>query len=162
MIRYVILRSIHIGPALKMSLGPGDKQHFTRETFIHQISRSQLLVRPDTPPIPTHLRGKQKGIIQILKERNLWPENGRRSDGVRFLHQCPKDSTRTGCNLDFEDLAAVHAVCQQLNRTSGSKRADRRKNWSIVGSWLSSQVPLLLSGTGVTAGGIPGKIVSTN
>ena len=43
-----------------------------------------------------------------------------------------------------ESLAAVHAVCWQLNRTSKSKRADYRKNWSAVDSWLSftPQVPL--------------------
>ena len=72
-----------------------------RETFIHRIGRPQLLVYPDTPAIPIHLRGKQKGIMQILKERNLWPKHGRRSDGVGFL-QCPKDSNRTRCNLDFK------------------------------------------------------------
>lgn len=41
-----------------------------------------------------------------------------------------------------------------------SKSADRRKNWNVMNSWLSSQVPLLLGGT-VTTGGIPGKTVST-
>ena len=85
-----------------MSLGPGGKQPFMRETFMHQIGQPQLLVWPDTPAIPIHLRGKQKGIMQVLKERNIWPENGRRSDGVNFLLQCPKDSNRTGCNLGFE------------------------------------------------------------
>ena len=85
-----------------MSLGPRGKQPFMREIFIHQIGRPQLLVWPDTPTIPTHLRGKQKGIMQILKEQNLWPKNGRHSDGVNFLLQCPKDSNRTGCSLDLE------------------------------------------------------------
>ena len=55
-----------------------------------------------TPGIPIHLRGMQKGIVQLLKERNLWPEHGRRGDGVGFLFQCPKDSNRTGCNSDFK------------------------------------------------------------
>ena len=52
-----------------MSLGPGGKQPFMHETFIHQIGRPQLLV---WPAIAIHLRGKQKGIMQVLKERNLW------------------------------------------------------------------------------------------
>ena len=40
--------------------------------------------------------------MQILKERGLWPEHGRRGDGVGFLLQCPNDSNRTGCNSDFK------------------------------------------------------------
>ena len=40
--------------------------------------------------------------MQVLKERNLWPENRRRSDGVSFLLQCPKDSNRTRCDLSFK------------------------------------------------------------
>ena len=93
-----------------MSLGPRGKQPFMRKTFIHQIGRPQLLVWPDTPTIPTHLRGKQKGIMQILKEQNLWPKNGRHSDGVNFLLQCPKDSNRTGCNLDLEGGCCARSV----------------------------------------------------
>jgi hypothetical protein len=84
----------------KMNLGPGGKQPYMRETFIHRLGRPQLMVWPDTLAIPAHLRGKQKGIMQVLKERKLWPENGRRSDGFNFLLECPKDSNRTGCSPD--------------------------------------------------------------
>lgn len=35
--------------------------------------------------------------MQVLKERKLWPKNGRRSDGFNFLLECPVDSNRTGC-----------------------------------------------------------------
>jgi len=83
--------------AAKMNLGPGGKQPFLRETFIHSLGRPQTMVWPDTASIPSHLRGKQKGIMQVLKERKLWPENGRRSDGFNFLLECPVDSNRTGC-----------------------------------------------------------------
>ena len=38
--------------------------------------------------------------MQVLKERNLWPKNGRHSDGFSFLLQCSKDSNRTGCSPD--------------------------------------------------------------
>ena len=38
--------------------------------------------------------------MKVLKERNLWPENGRRCDGFNFLLQCPRHSNRTGCNPD--------------------------------------------------------------
>jgi len=56
-----------------------------------------LLMWPDTAPIPSRLRGKQKGIMQVLKERKLWPKNGRRSDGFNFLLECPVDLNCTGC-----------------------------------------------------------------
>jgi hypothetical protein len=38
--------------------------------------------------------------MQVLKERKLWPENGRRSNGFNFLLECPVDSNRTGCKLE--------------------------------------------------------------
>ena len=136
--------------------------------LIDKYGRPQLLVWPDTPAIPIHLRGKQKGIMQVLNERNPWPENGRRSDGVNFSPQCPEDSNLSECNLDFKGSpGAAHTVCWQWNGTFRSKRADYRKNWSIVDSWLSCTPSatvnsVSLSGTGVAAGGMPGKIVSTH
>ena len=105
--------------------------------------------------------------MRILKERNLWPEHVRRSDGIGFLLQCPKTQTGLGATQALkESLSAVHVVCWQLNRTSRSKKVDYRKSWSAMDSWLSfipsSTVNLiLLSGTGVAASGMPGKIAST-
>jgi hypothetical protein len=32
-----------------------------------------------------------------LRERELWPENGKRSDGHRFRLGCPKFGGREGC-----------------------------------------------------------------
>ena len=86
--------------ASTMGLGPRDNQPFIRETFIHRIGRPQLLIWANAPAIPIDLRRRRKGVMQILKERNLWPENGRRSDGVGFLLQLSKDPNRTRCNSD--------------------------------------------------------------
>ena len=95
------------------------------EKLIHRIGQPQLLVWPDTPAIPIHSRENQKRIMQVLKERNIWPENGRRSDGIGFLLQCLKGSNRTGCNLGFEGkpgccahsvLAVEHDFKEQKGR----------------------------------------------
>ena len=105
--------------------------------------------------------------MQVLKERNLWPENGRRSDRVNFL-QCPKGSNRPGCNLDFKGKprCCAHSVLA-AEQDFKEQRADYRKNWSVVDSWSSftqsfAVNSISLSGTGMAASGMPGKIVSTH
>ena len=142
-----------------MSLCPGGKQPFMRETFIHRIGRPQLLT------LICHLRGKQKGVMQVLKERNLWPKNGRHSDGFSFLLQCSKDSNRTGCSPDKGEHGCCARSVLAAEPTSKSKRADYRKDWSLVDSWLfftpSFTVnSILLSGTDVAASGMLEKIAS--
>ena len=73
--------------------------------------------------------------MQILKKRNLWPENGRRSDGVGFFFTCPKIQIELGAiQTPKESPGAVYVVCWQLNRGSKSKTVVYRKNWRAVDS----------------------------
>ena len=77
---------------------------------------------------------------------------------------CSAQMTQTGLGATQtlkESLGAVHVVCWQLNRASKSKKVDYRKNWNAVDSPISTVNSILLSGTGVAASGMPGKIVST-
>ena len=146
-----------------MSLGPRGKQPFMRETFIHQIGRPQLLV---WPAIAIHLRGKQKGIMQVLRSEI---SGLKMEDAVLGLISFSVRKTQTDPGAIWtskESLGAVHAVCCQRNRTLKSKRTDYRKNWSVVDSWLSftqsfTVNSISLSGTGVAASVMPGKIGST-
>ena len=152
--------------ASEMNLGPGGKQPFMRETFIHQIGRLQLLVWPDTPAIAIHLRGK-KGIMQVLSEiPGLKIEDA--VLGLISFFSVRKTQTDPGATwTSKESLGAVHAVCWQRNRTLKSKRADYRRNWSVVDSWLSfiqsfTVNSISLSGTSMATSVMPEKIVSTH
>ena len=70
--------------------------------------------------------------MQVLKERNPWPKNGRRSDGPISFTSVQKTQTEPGVIWTLkESLGAVHAVCWQPNR---SKKADYRKNLNAVDS----------------------------
>ena len=138
----------------------------TREQMALHVARSHGRGLYFAHKIIACERSGLKGIMQVLKERNLWPENGRRSDGVSFL-QCLKDSTRTVCNSGFEGKPGCCAPSAlAAEQDFKEQKADCRKNLSAVDSWLSftpsSTVrSILLSGTGVAASGMPGKIVST-
>ena len=54
-----------------MNLGPGGKQPVMRKGFIHSKQRPQSMVFEHNHP-DVNLRGKPKGIRQILIERDLW------------------------------------------------------------------------------------------
>ena len=53
-----------------MNLGPGGKQPILRNGFNHTTQEVQSMVFPDNHPNPS-LRGKPKGIKQVLIERGL-------------------------------------------------------------------------------------------
>jgi hypothetical protein len=42
--------------------------------------------------------GEAKGIEHVLRERCLWPEKNRRSDGHKFILQCPSRGGQLGCD----------------------------------------------------------------
>ena len=94
----------------RMNHNPGGKQALMREGFIHSKGRPQTMVFPANHPILA-LRGKAKGIEQVLWERGLWQE--RRSDGHLFLLECPKGDGRAGCNLELEGGCCARTVLSQ-------------------------------------------------
>ena len=57
------------------------------------------MVFPENHPEP-QLRGKAKGVEQVLRKRGLWRD--RRSDGFAFLLQCPVDENRTSCDTKIQ------------------------------------------------------------
>ena len=78
--------------------------------LIDKYGRPQLLVWPDTPAIPIHLRGKQKGIMQVLKERNLWPKMEGAVMGLIFFFSVQKTQTGLDAVQTKESMAVVHVV----------------------------------------------------
>jgi len=81
--------------ASKMNCGSGGAQPLMRDEFIHSKQRAQSMVYPDNYP-NYELRGKAKGLEQVLKERGLWTK--RRPDGFPFLLECPTSTNRSGCD----------------------------------------------------------------
>ena len=82
--------------AKRMNLNPGGQQPIIRDGFDYKHGLPQAMVFSNTHHIP-ELRGKPKGLEAILRERRLWPVNGCRSDGLKFLLQCPSSHGRPGC-----------------------------------------------------------------
>lgn len=77
-----------------MNRNPGGKQPHIREGFIHSKQRPQAMIFPMNHSKP-ELRGKPKGVEQILRERGLWKD--KRTDGFAFLLECSKSGGRQGC-----------------------------------------------------------------
>lgn len=84
----------------RMNLTPGGKQSRMRNGFIYDQNRSQSMVFPIDHPDVT-LKGKPKGIKQVLLERDLWPANNWRTDGHAFLLECPRSHGRSGCSKEL-------------------------------------------------------------
>ena len=82
--------------AHRMNLRPGGEQPLMREGFDYGRNLPHTMVFPMNHPT-FELRGKAKGTEVVLRERKLWPFQGRRADGARFLHNCPRDHGRKGC-----------------------------------------------------------------
>ena len=59
------------------------------------------MVFSDTHRI-SELRGKPRGLEAVLWERILWPVSDYRSDGTKFLLQCPTSHGWLGCKPDLE------------------------------------------------------------
>ena len=76
--------------ASKMNLSPGGKQPLMRNTINSLQQHPQTMVFPDHPDVPERLRGKAKGLEQVLRERGLW------RNGLRL--QCPKVKDVPQCN----------------------------------------------------------------
>jgi hypothetical protein len=83
-----------------------------RDGFIHFKGQPQAMVFPENHPDHS-LRGQPKGAEIFLRERGLWPGNGKRSDGLRFSLECSKSGGREGCRLsDIQSwlLIVVHKM----------------------------------------------------
>lgn len=88
-----------------MNLEPGGKKPTMMDTHYRRadgtIECQSMVFPPNYPDFS--LRGKPKGIKRILKERCLWPENGKNALGYTFRLDCPKSHGRGGC-LSTEDV----------------------------------------------------------
>lgn len=80
--------------ASRMNLSPGGGQARMREGFDHNRQLPQAMIFTDNHK-DFELRGKPKGVQHVLQERGLW--RYWRSDGGRFLLECPTSKGRTGC-----------------------------------------------------------------
>lgn len=58
---------------------------------------SQTMVFSTNHPVHA-LQDKSKGAEVTLRERGLWPTNGRRPDGFKFRPECPTSQDRKRCN----------------------------------------------------------------
>ena len=91
--------------AAKMNLMPGGKQPLLRDGWGHNRNQPQAMVfSQDHPDIS--LRGKAKGIQQVLQERGLWRD--RRADGSKFRLACPKP----GCDPALNGECCATALLQ--------------------------------------------------
>jgi hypothetical protein len=95
--------------ASKMNLLPGGKQPLLRDGFDHNRGMPQRMIFDNDHP-DYALRGKAKGIRQVLGERGLWRE--RRADGFRFLLLCPKTHDRPGCDPGLNGECCATALLQ--------------------------------------------------
>lgn len=92
----------------RMNLSPGGASvPCMRETFMHGKGLPQHMVFPMNHEMPA-LRGKPKGIEQVLRERGLW--RNKNAAGVKFRLQCPKKDGREGCPTNLED-PSVNECC---------------------------------------------------
>lgn len=107
--------------ASKMNLNPEGQQPKMREGFDYSCGLPHSMVFPDNHP-SIHLRGKPKGLEVVLRERKLWPTNGRCSDGFKFLLQCPKRDSESvnGCNPTLQSGCCARL----LSKTFENKKAD--------------------------------------
>lgn len=93
--------------AAKMNRNPGGAQPHMRDGFIHSKQRPQTMIFSINHP-NSQLRGKPKGIEQVLRERGLWREH--RSDGFAFLLQCSTTNGRKGCDPKIKNGCCARAV----------------------------------------------------
>jgi hypothetical protein len=106
--------------AKRMNLNPGGQQPIMREGFDYERGLPQAMVFSDTHRI-YDLRGKPKGLEAILRERRLWPVNGRRSDGMKFRLQCPTSQDRPGCEPDLNGGCCARTLMASQRDFQGQK-----------------------------------------
>ena len=90
-----------------MNLGVGGKQPRMREGFDNLTQQAQSMVFADDHP-NILLRGKPKGLKQILMERGLWRTQA--PDGRAFLLECPTSQSRPGCDPALNGNCCARAV----------------------------------------------------
>ena len=91
------------------------------------------------------VRGKPKGAEVIFRERGLWPANGRRSDGFKFLLRCP--SYREGCDTNFKGGCCAQQILSQqqdFRSQKGQLAEEVEAAHHLIISTLSSTVDLIL------------------
>ncbi|PKB97087.1 hypothetical protein RhiirA5_298178, partial [Rhizophagus irregularis] len=110
--------------ANRMNLNPGGKQPVMRNTYFGPNNQLQSMVFPTTHN-DEKLRGKPKGIKQILMEREKWPPGGLVLDCNKCKEKC-QDSSRTSCcarrviSLEPDFLAQKGAI-EELIENAGHK-----------------------------------------
>jgi hypothetical protein len=88
--------------AKRMNLGPGGKQPNMHDTYFGPNKQLQSMVFPSTHP-DERLRGKPKGIKQVLIERGKWPSNG-------LILECKE------CKKNIKDLSRISCcACQVMS-----------------------------------------------
>ena len=96
--------------ARKMNLGVGGKQPQMRDGFNDATQQTQSMVFSDDYP-EVSLRGKPKGLKQVLTERGLW--RSRAPDGSAFLLECPTSHNCPGCHPSAEGNCCARAVMRK-------------------------------------------------
>ncbi|GBC50571.2 uncharacterized protein OCT59_001487 [Rhizophagus irregularis] len=81
--------------ASRMNLNPGGKQPVMRNTYFGPNNQLQSMVFPTTH-YDEKLRGKPKGIKQVLMECGKWPPRGLVLECSKCKEKC-QDSSRTSC-----------------------------------------------------------------
>ncbi|RPA78671.1 hypothetical protein BJ508DRAFT_349096 [Ascobolus immersus RN42] len=110
----------------RMNLSPGGANvPRMRETFMHGKGLPQHMVFPDNHE-RVALRGKPKGMEQVLRERGLWRD--RNAAGIKFRAQCPTRDGRQGCPTDPND-PSFRACCA---RTVLAEERDFREQKGLL------------------------------
>ncbi|POG61994.1 hypothetical protein GLOIN_2v1785920 [Rhizophagus irregularis DAOM 181602=DAOM 197198] len=110
--------------ASRMNLNPGGKQPVMRNTYFGPNNQLQSMVFPTTH-YDKKLRGKPKGIKQVLMERGKWPSGGLVLECSKCKEKC-QDSSRTSCyarrviSLEPNFLAQKGAI-EELIENAGHK-----------------------------------------
>jgi len=135
-----------------MNLEPGGKQAILRDGFIHAKQCPQSMVFPENYPDAT-LRGKAKGIRQVLIERELW-RPGMKLD----CKPTCSDSTSQKC---------CARQCLRLGRDFQAQKGSLQDGMKHVVIWFSfvqSSIvsSILLSSFGLLQNDMHDRIVSTH
>lgn len=93
--------------ARKMNLGVGGKQPRMRDGFDDPTQQAQSMVFAENHP-NVLLRGKPKGLKQVLMERGLWRTQA--PNGRAFLLECPTSHNRPGCDPSLNGNCCAWAV----------------------------------------------------
>ena len=104
--------------ARRINLRVGGKQPRMRNGFNEATQEIQPMVFPEDHH-DVLLRGKPKGLKQVLTERGLW--RNRAPDGQAFLLECPTSHNRPGCNPSLNGDCCARAVMSKQPDFQGQR-----------------------------------------